>query len=191
MNVYSWSCPAYWNPPADLRSSFWEPDSQYSSGLLKKPASDLTAKSVSQNKDSGTAFSKVCTISKFFHRSDLNINFCISQELRSQKMLKPAKSTNLIFQKLKCSPISGETVPLNRGIIFITFYTHAYWAALSWLRRLWTFPERKIMTVFADSEIHRLQFALLWYALRFMILNLGEWWFLMKYFNASLSIMQK
>jgi hypothetical protein len=25
----------------------------------------------------------------------------------------PAESTNLIFQKLKCNPISGETVPLE------------------------------------------------------------------------------
>jgi hypothetical protein len=85
--------------------------------LTTKPASVLTAKSVSRNKDSGTAFSKVCTISKGFHISSLNINFWISQELRSKKNVKtissPEGSTNWIFQKLKCNPIVGETVPLN------------------------------------------------------------------------------
>jgi hypothetical protein len=29
----------------------------------------------------------------------------------------PAESTNLIFQKLKCNPISGGTVPLNNQTI--------------------------------------------------------------------------
>jgi hypothetical protein len=86
------------------------------------PSSALTAKSVSRNKDSGTAFSKVCTISKCFHWSSLNINFLISQELQSKKNVKtisgPAESTNLIFQKLKCNPVSGETVPLMR--LFMT-----------------------------------------------------------------------
>ncbi len=124
MNLYSGSCPAYWNPPVDSRSSFRKPDSQYTSGLLEKPASALTAKSVSRKKNSGTAFSKVCTISNCFHRSSLNINFWISQELWSKKNVKtmsgPAESTNFIFQRLKCNPISGETGPLKTFGLFLS-----------------------------------------------------------------------
>jgi hypothetical protein len=37
MNRYSQWCPAYWNPPEDLRDGFRKPDSQYTSGLLKNP----------------------------------------------------------------------------------------------------------------------------------------------------------
>ncbi len=122
--VYSGSCPAYWNPPVDSHSGFRKPDSQYTSGLLEKPASALTAKSVIWNKNSGPVFSKVWTISNCFHRSSLNINFCISQELWSKKNVKPiscpAESTNLIFQKLKCNPISGETVPLKTFGLFLS-----------------------------------------------------------------------
>jgi hypothetical protein len=97
MKVYSLSCPAYRNLPVDLRSGFRKPDSHYTSGFLK-PASVLTAKSVSRNSDSEMAFSKVCTIRKCFHRSSLNINFWISQELWSKKMLKPKAVLQKVLQ---------------------------------------------------------------------------------------------
>ncbi len=114
--IYLLSCPAYWNPPIALRSGFQKPNSKYTSGFLK-PASVPTVKSVSRSRDFGTAFSKVCIISKVSHRSSLGINFWISQELWNKKNVKtrsgPAESTNLNFKNLKYKPISGETVPLN------------------------------------------------------------------------------
>jgi hypothetical protein len=53
-------------PASRLTKRLSNPDSQYTSGLLKKPASALTAKSVSRNKDSGMAFSKVAQLESVF-----------------------------------------------------------------------------------------------------------------------------
>jgi hypothetical protein len=47
-------------------------------------------------------------------------------------MLKPsgfAESTNLIFQKLKCNPISGETVPLMYTDYLLLGYADNVFAA--------------------------------------------------------------
>ncbi len=66
MNIYSRPSTAYWNPPVDLQSGFRKPDSQYFSGLLKKLASALKAKSESQNKYSGMALGKVVQLVSVF-----------------------------------------------------------------------------------------------------------------------------
>jgi hypothetical protein len=115
------SCSAYWNPPVTLWIGFQKSDSQITSGFLK-PACVLSARSVSRNIDSGTAFVKVSTISKgtckCFHRSSLNIIFLNIWGTSKQENFKtisgPAESTNLNFQNQKYNPLSGETVPLRR-----------------------------------------------------------------------------
>jgi hypothetical protein len=85
------------------------------SGLLK-PTSSLTARSVSKNIDSGTAFGKVPTIVIVFIKAVLIsiLNISGSTKLENVKTIRgPAESINLIFQNLKCNPISGEIVPLK------------------------------------------------------------------------------
>ncbi len=72
-----------------LRSGFQKPDSQYTSSLLKKTRQCSYSNVSKPEQHSGTAFGKICSINKCFHRSCLNINFWIYQELLNKKMLKP------------------------------------------------------------------------------------------------------
>jgi hypothetical protein len=85
LKVYSLSCPAYWNLPVALQSGFWKPDSQNTSSFLK-PASVLTARSGSRNIDSGTAFGKVSTISKCFHRSSITLIQAVGANMTSETL---------------------------------------------------------------------------------------------------------
>jgi hypothetical protein len=106
-----------------------------------------TVKSVSRNIDSGTAFGKICIISKVSHRSSLNINFLISQELWNKKVKTrsgPEESTNLNFQTLKYNPISGETVPLKVACVkkFAKFSVELYWE-----RKIW-----RLNVIFCDKK---------------------------------------
>jgi hypothetical protein len=64
--------------------------------------------SVSRNRDSGTAFGKICTISKYFCRSSLKITFKYfrNYEVENVKTIsRPAESTNLISQNPKYNPL--------------------------------------------------------------------------------------
>jgi hypothetical protein len=85
-----------------LQSSFRKPDLLKTSGYLK-PARVLTAKSVSQNIDSGMAFGKICMVNKCFYRSGAKsiFKYLRNYEVKKVKTKRsPEESIDLIFQNV-------------------------------------------------------------------------------------------